>query len=488
MKGAGHAVKACRESALENQRRAFRPLFPASARAPGYLWLRPRCHGETRLPEHPPLRHGLRALSLLDLHSQAELAPRRQGRCFEGHDQHALLPRRKGRGWKAPSLYGQAIALQGPAQHQARRRREVPLAAQLQRPTAAVKALELQGRSQGKMLPEPRMGTAVGVDQAVEAEVSIVGHIAKIAAVAIGPRLRSLPREGEPLVDPIPDEAALELGIAVEDRPVIGQAPIRVAHGVAVFAKNNRSLHRRRLGKPHQPLMARIHGADQIRGGHRKAPPGAQAPRQGPVFKRIPRPLNGALVMNHAGGIKGPEPGRLSIVHRRVARFIAEGPGDDAGVITVPLGHAANAGGDGRLKAGVHRKAVLPRVALNVRLIKDEEPDLVAQVVKHRVIGIVRRAHGVKAEALDLQKVRALLRRAKGLAPFRVVLMAVYPAHRNGNAVDAEFPLVDGHGAKAHSRRKRLHQHPGRIKQLEHRAIKRRRFRRPELGTLIAPR
>ena len=47
-------------------------------------------------------------------------------------------------------------------------------------------------------------------------------------------------REAEAVVEPFPDEAALEPGVALDHVPVLLQAPRAVAHGVAVLAEHVR--------------------------------------------------------------------------------------------------------------------------------------------------------------------------------------------------------------------------------------------------------
>ena len=49
------------------------------------------------------------------------------------------------------------------------------------------------------------------------------------------------------LILPVPDEAALEQALLAEKLPVIGEVAGRVAHGVAVFALDERALFVQRL-------------------------------------------------------------------------------------------------------------------------------------------------------------------------------------------------------------------------------------------------
>ena len=87
IKGAGHAVKARRESVLQNQHWAPGTVFQdrrgtriASASDLAAVGLR-----------NTILRHGLRALPLLNPHPKAELLPG-EGGSAKGHGQQALCP------------------------------------------------------------------------------------------------------------------------------------------------------------------------------------------------------------------------------------------------------------------------------------------------------------------------------------------------------------------------------------------------------------
>ena len=88
-------------------------------------------------------------------------------------------------------------------------------------------------------LEQPGGRGAVGEDQAVDDEVAVVHGLAEVAAVAEVP----LPRRGDlgdPVVDPLPDEPAVQPRVPVEQTLVVGQAAGAVAHGVAVLAEHHR--------------------------------------------------------------------------------------------------------------------------------------------------------------------------------------------------------------------------------------------------------
>ena len=64
---------------------------------------------------------------------------------------------------------------------------------------------------------------AVGEDQAVDDEVAVVHALAEVAAVA-EVRFARRGELGDPVVDPLPDEPAVQAGVPVEELGVVGQA------------------------------------------------------------------------------------------------------------------------------------------------------------------------------------------------------------------------------------------------------------------------
>ena len=84
-------------------------------------------------------------------------------------------------------------------------------------------------------LEQRRMRLPVGPDQAVRAEVGVVGLVAEVAAV--GPVLAPM-RVGhtDPVVDPLPDESPLERTVAIEGCEVVGEPAVRFALGMGALS------------------------------------------------------------------------------------------------------------------------------------------------------------------------------------------------------------------------------------------------------------
>ena len=85
-----------------------------------------------------------------------------------------------------------------------------------------------------------RIGYAVRADETVVAEV-LVTHVeaVKVSSVSVDhPAILPLPTDG--LVDEVPDETALVLGILADKVPVLPETTFGVTHGVGIFALDKR--------------------------------------------------------------------------------------------------------------------------------------------------------------------------------------------------------------------------------------------------------
>ena len=140
------------------------------------------------------------------------------------------------------------------------------------------------------------VGGAVGPDDPVGAEVRVVPNLAEVAAVrpVLAPAAIDL---ADAVVDPLPDEAALQRGVAVERRVVVGEAAVRVAHRVRVLAHDDRAriVVAQRVGLDRGEL--RVHRADDV-GGRAAARP--VAPDRALV---VQRPRRIALAHPAGGGV-----------------------------------------------------------------------------------------------------------------------------------------------------------------------------------------
>ena len=91
-------------------------------------------------------------------------------------------------------------------------------------------------------LPKVGVDLPVGEDQSVDQEIPVTRRSGGTVVTAVCPvGLAGLRFGVEPLVDPVPDEATLELSGALYDVPVVLQIPDAVPHRVSVLALYKRS-------------------------------------------------------------------------------------------------------------------------------------------------------------------------------------------------------------------------------------------------------
>ena len=188
------------------------------------------------------------------------------------------------------------------------------------------------------------------------------------------------------MVDPLPDEPALERAARARMRRSSRRGCRCVAHRVRVLAHD----HRPRVvarSRAHATISSssRVHRADDV---------------GGPVAA-VPVARDRALVVQRPGRIAAPDPAghRVVVAARsrsrcRATRAMMHGWFLSRSTIRDPAVEK------GRCVARVAADLVVVRVRLDVRLVDHVEPVLVAEVVPVGVVRIVRGAHGVDVELL----------------------------------------------------------------------------------------
>ncbi len=115
------------------------------------------------------------------------------------------------------------------------------------------------------------MGSSVGIEKTVNAEVAVVMLLPVVAAVGVSVRVFGVVGGViDRVVSPLPDEAAHELVTGVEDVPILLHAAGTYAHGMDIFAKDF-GLACKRLAPlfaDHlsEPVVAGVHLGDDIIG------------------------------------------------------------------------------------------------------------------------------------------------------------------------------------------------------------------------------
>ena len=293
-------------------------------------------------------------------------------------------------------------------------------------------------------LKQRGVGGAVGGDQAVAHKLVVVDLLAEVAAVGIPGRSVAFDLF-QAVVDPFPDEAALQAFVRFEGVPVLLQAAVAVAHGVLVFAGDVRArvVVTRAVGDHRRDL--RVHGAEQVAGvavaSHRH------------VFALEPARAHRAFVVQGAAGVVAADPGGHGVVVLAVAGFVSEGPHNDAGVVFRAFDHVFGT---------VHKCVVPTRVAaqrrvvgvgLDIGLVDHVQAVLIAQRVPARVVGVVGVAHGVEVVLLHQPDVLDHVFAREGFGACLVVFVAVHAADHDRGAVDHQLAVGGLDALKAHAHR-----------------------------------
>ena len=108
------------------------------------------------------------------------------------------------------------------------------------------------------------IGHTVGTDKAVVAEI-IVGSVETVEVAAVGVYLDTalaFPAAG--LVDEVPDETTLQVGILADDVPIFLETTLGVAHGVGILALYEGTPGVLVLPVLLEPAVADIHGAIDV--------------------------------------------------------------------------------------------------------------------------------------------------------------------------------------------------------------------------------
>ena len=218
------------------------------------------------------------------------------------------------------------------------------------------------------------------------------------------------------MINPIPDEAALQLGILVDGVPIVLEAAHTVAHSVAVFGDDVGAGVLWVACIVGEVLHRGVHDADDVGIGSQL----------------------GTLVDHGARGVLALQDAVGFLKADAVAALVAEAPGDNAGVVAVATVHVVDAVEDGVepfLLFGQRTFAVALCMALHVGLVPDIDAGRVAQVVPEFVVGVVASAYGIDAHLLHETYVLAHLCGGNVVATIHRVFVAVDPTYLHRFAV-----------------------------------------------------
>ena len=302
-----------------------------------------------------------------------------------------------------------------------------------------------QGADDVLVLLQAGVGRAVGVDQAVHAEVAVVGLFAEVAAVVVDVLAGDGLAHVDGVVAPLPDEAAAEVVVFVDELLVVLGVSGAVAHRVDVFAQDEGLLVVLILAVLLAQAGIQVHAAVQVDHGD---------------VHVLAAGVDGALVVQQAGGVVGLDPAAGLDEAHTVARLVAHGPDEHAGAVLVADDAALDAVEHRLFEHGVvgqQRELILAvravgrdhAVHLDVGLVDDVEAQLVAQLVEAGGVGVVAGADGVDVVLLHQRQVAQHLVEGDGKAVDGRGIVAVRAAELDLRAVELDDLVFDGDGAQA---------------------------------------
>ena len=289
------------------------------------------------------------------------------------------------------------------------------------------------------VFPQTGVRFGGGADQAVETEVSVVGLVAKVAA--IGEPFRPVIREpANALIFPVPDKAALEARVLVDGVPIFFQVAGAVTHRMGIFTHDNRAVIWL-LGQRNDMGYRRVHGAEDI--------------GDGGLLRRV--------VVDRAGWFPFAQPGRHCIMVGAITRLIAQRPADDTGVVFVPFDHVAHAIHKVIFPNRVFRQPIPNTVGFDIGFVQHIEAVLVTEFVPAGLVGIVGGAHGVEVKLFHQLDVAQHVLLADHMASIRFMLVTIDAFDQQRFAVDTKLPVHDLDLAHANFAAFHFNDLPGRI-------------------------
>ena len=316
------------------------------------------------------------------------------------------------------------------------------------------------------------MQATVGIDQTVHAEVSRVRRIAEAAAVAVFRVLHIAVQQGG-VVAELPHAAAEEAVVGIDRVPVCGKVAGTVAHGVAIFAKEDgiagAVVRKISLDLRH----GCVHIALDVRNVVKRGTVGVLC-----TVIRI-----AALVMQKAGGVAAAEIRRHRGVVAPEPRLIAERPDHDRRMVLVPLVEPFGAVKIRSLPRGTVREVVPAElfngektVRLDIRLVNKVEAVFVAELRHARVGRIMTGADHVDVILLADREVAEHCVHRCGIAEDGSAVVAVNAARLHRLAVQQHHAVAHLDAARADGQRDML------FAVLKAEVIQVRRLARPEGG------
>ena len=303
-----------------------------------------------------------------------------------------------------------------------------------------------QGSVDILVLHQASVGSAVGVDQTVHAEIAVVGEFAMVATVEVDGLAVFRHALIDGMVGPLPHKAAAASGVLLEHFPVVLNVSGAIAHGVDILTEDI-GLVQTCSKLSHHLLHIGIHPAVQIQIGQ--------------ISGLVLRQMDGAFVMGQAGIIKGLCPSQRSLKAAAVGTFIAHGPDNDRGAVLIPLDAELHSVHSALQKVGVVRhwrspvaqllipalaiavEQTLGTVALVVSLVDDHKSVFIAELIEHGGIGIVAGTHRIEVVSPEHPHIPEHMLHTDDRTGDRVRIVTVDATELDGCAVEQHHIVFD---------------------------------------------
>ena len=276
----------------------------------------------SNLGTRPPRSPSAPTLFLAEDEAQQHVAPLpRPAGVLDGHRLPGL-ERRATAGTVVPVGHRFTVDGERPVPAHVVQARERPPVAEPKTTLGQIEQFDLTGWAKSWRAQAGGYGDAVRAHHPVAAEVGVV---------ALLPNARRRPvlmaqgvQPGQALVDPVPDEAALQSGRGLDGGPVVGQRAVAVADGCVLGTRRGSWA----AGRHPVPPRPRCRRSGYI--GQTTSVTAAPDPRLGhPAVHDRP------LVVEEATRVGTPDPRGRGVMGGAVAGLVAQRPGDDAGVVAV---------------------------------------------------------------------------------------------------------------------------------------------------------
>ncbi len=295
---------------------------------------------------------------------------------------------------------------------------------------AGIEQLEIDVLIDALNLPECGLDSPVGEHQAIKVEVAAGGNVRRPIVAAIGPVGDTIIVVLEQsLVHPVPDKAARQDVVTLDDVPVLGEIARAVSHRVSVLDEHEWTV----------VMCLRVLFELPITPVHARVKVGVTLADFLDIALR--------LVLDGARGIPGLEPLVCRAQINAVACFVTERPSHHRRKVLGALEHALRSievvGHPVRLVAERLVMIIAVAMTFDVGFVDDVEAVFARQFVPTFWLRVVRVAHGVHVRSLHQADIREHRLFIDDMTVHVVVLMKIDALELDKPTVDLEAAVAD---------------------------------------------